>query len=727
MTARAVFQKVYLSKVEVLTVEKISYISYDNISVQFNNEDNTFCVKYREEEIICNAEITVVRPDNTEIKLGTFKKRDIAHLFNVEDSTLKINYSESDCISENVSVEFRLSSKGLLFKVSQMMLNTSKIRGSVCWGDNMANDTFAMCIGRDGLDLRCALGPACSTVDNALYNRKSDSALVIDGGKSVRFKYNWDTENYDFTLETSGIEFQQRFNIHIEEGIISEKYNIDFGSINKNSTFKKPPAGWMTWYAVKFDAGEKTVLENVEFQSKYLKKYGADTIWIDWEWYHKDMEGRRDDGVDTFNPDRQKYPNGLKFISDKIKAAGFVPALWVGFTNDPSENEYAKENPEIILKNKAIWCGSYFYDFSHPKYLCEFLPKALKQVFDWGYEAVKFDTIPASLEYHDMYHMNMYNPNLTTKDAFRNAMKMAREVLGKNMYMLSCAAIKDQDLLWAADIFDAARVGNDVFDWEDYIKEGVLRTIKFYPMHNIVFYCDPDNVILRDEFNTYNQAASRIYFVSLLGLPMTFGDDFKTLQSERVDLIRKCLPVMDIHPMDINSLYKLPQEFVINLSIELPFESYNVVNVFNTKDTKGKAKVYLDKDLHLDCGEYHIYDFTNDKYIGAVKDFFESKNDEYQSKIFCVRKKTEVPQIVSTSRHISQGAAEVSKMFFKDNTLCFAASLVSGDEYKVALYIPEGFKLCDSDVFETKSEGCITYFRFVPDVTKEYEFKLKFI
>ena len=260
---------------------------------------------------------------------------------------------------------------------------------------------------------------------------------------------------------------------------------------------------------------------------------------VDWEWYHKDMKGLRDDGADTFNPDKEKYPNGLKYVSDKIKEAGFIPALWLGFTNDVADNEYTKENPEIILVEQKQWCGRYFYDFSHPKYLNEFLPKALSNVFNWGYEAVKFDTIPNSLIYHDEYHMNMYDVTLTTKEAFRGVIKKLREVLGENMYMLSCAATRDQDLLWAADIFDAARVGDDIFKWDEFIENGINRVIKFYPMHNVVLYADPDNVILRDEFNTYNQAASRIYFVSLLGLPITFGDEFKALSDDRLDLIKK--------------------------------------------------------------------------------------------------------------------------------------------------------------------------------------------
>ena len=66
-----------------------------------------------------------------------------------------------------------------------------------------------------------------------------------------------------------------------------------------------------------------------------------------------DEESVRDDGVDTFNIDKTKYPNGLKVVSDKIRELGFIPSLWIGFTNETFENDYIKEHPEV-LEEKTI-------------------------------------------------------------------------------------------------------------------------------------------------------------------------------------------------------------------------------------------------------------------------------------------------------------------------------------------------------------------------------------
>ena len=708
--------------------EKLIYISYGENAVIYNSENGTFSARLTGVgEVIKNASLVLKKPDGKIIDIKNFKSYHHNREFNIENNELNISYQYGEEKGFCPEIGFRLNNDGIRITVLGVKDCIAAIEGEAFFGEDMGNDTFAMCMERSGLDLRCAVGPATSEIDNALFDRKNDRALLIEGGKKIRYKFNWEKGCYDFKLTFGEVAFQQKFDISIKKDILKEKYNVNFSPINKNATFKKPPAGWMTWYAVKFNASEETVLENVKFQTEHLKKYGADAVWIDWEWYHNNLNGVRDDGVNTFVPDSKMYPNGLKYISDEIKKAGFTPALWVGFTHDSSRNEFTKEHPEIILAENEEWCGREFYDFSHPLYLEEFLPKALKQVKDWGYEAIKFDTLPIAIEYHEKHHMNMYDPTLSTKEAFLKAMKKTREVLGNDMYMLSCAAIKDADFLWAADIFDAGRVGNDIFEWEEFIKEGVERTLKFYPLHNILIYPDPDNVVLREEFNTINQAESRIYFVAFLGLPMTFGDDFKVLSKERVDLIKQCLPVMDVHPMDINEPVRDPGEMIINLLIENPYESYNVVNVFNVNKKDTVRRVNITSDLHLEDGEYHIFDFKNKKYLGAVKDFFEVKAGPCQSNIFCVRKKLTIPQIISTSRHISQGAVEIEDLTQNEEFIKFTSKLIANDSYKVYIYIPDGFKLKEEyEKTAVKTDENVYCFEYLKDLDGSYDFRIDF-
>ncbi len=707
------------------------YCSYDDYAVIFDTAKNSFiCCAGGRESVIDAKEVKVYcKGDGKYYPLSEFEICNCERKNEIEENVLQITYSSNNIFKYQLSLEFRLNRFGIKITVFGIGENVLCIKGSASWGDDAANNTFPMCVGRSGGDIRAALGPAASKIDNSLYDRLSDSALCIKGGKEVRFKFDWTEQTYGFELKTGLVEYQQRFLISVKKDIIADEYGIDYAPINKKSIFKKPPAGWMTWYAVRFDASEKTVAENTLFQKKYLKEYGADAVWIDWEWYHKSFSGERDDGCDTFNPDREKYPRGLKAVSQNIEKAGFTPCLWIGFTHDSSHNKFTKEHPEMILKEKISWCGKYFYDMSTPVYLEEFLPEALRRVKDWGYKAVKFDTLPIIIDYHEENHMNMYNPALTTKQVFRNAMKKTREELGNDTYMLACAAVKDADILWAADIFDAARVGNDIFEWNDFIKEGVMRTLKFYAMHNMVLYTDPDNLIVREELNDKYQAASRAYFVSLLGLPMTFGDNLPELSQERIRLIQKCLPVLDIHPMDIRKPIVDDKILTINLFVEKPWESYNVVNVFNLTDEAAEKIVHIEKDLHLESGKYFIFDYNSGRLSCITDDSICVNLKPCESKIFAVRKKTDGVQLLSTSRHISQGAAEIEFLYRNEEkcSLQLRCNLVKEDLYSIYLYIPQKYCISDLGGFTAdEKDGAVQKLSFMPERTGVYDFEINF-
>jgi hypothetical protein len=143
--------------------------------------------------------------------------------------------------------------------------------------------------------------------------------------------------------------------------------------------------------------------------------------------------------------------------------------------------------------------------------------------------------------------------------------------------MLSCSSAGDQSVLWASDIFDAARVGEDIFKWEDFLSRGVDMTLRYFPLHNNTIFLDCDNVVMREEFNDTLQAASRIFFVSMLGLPITFGDEFDALDEKRISFIKSCLPVLNIHPTRICKEKVKESILKTNLAIAKKWERYDIL------------------------------------------------------------------------------------------------------------------------------------------------------
>ncbi len=703
------------------------YCSYQDYTAIFDCETRTFDVCYKKNPIIKDAYIEG-------IYRGWKKIMDTADYPICETSSetgrytqdfhfMTLNYkktAEDEKPALTIKIFVGISSVWVTAIEPQNV--TVKVAGVINAEAKNKEDIFAVSLERQTDDLRCAIGSAVSRVDHAVYNRTTDVAIAAGKSGETEITLCKKCGKYKF-ITRPGVK---EFHMWQKDNVLADKYSIKFSAMNRNTKYKLPPVGWMTWYAVKFDACEEKVLTNAKWQAENLAEYGANTVWVDWEWYHKDMEGVRDDGVNSLMCDPVKYPNGMKYVADKIKEMGMIPALWISNTNEPCTNEFIEKYPDIVLVDDKTWCGHYYYDFSHPDYLERFLPASVSNVHKWGYEVVKLDTIPISLSAHEKNHGNMYDPTLTTREAFIKMVEKTREVLGKDMYMLSCSGYSNSSVLWASHIFDAARIGADVFNWHEY-RNTIPQIMLFYPLHNIQLYNDTDNVVLREEFNDIEQAKTRTVMTSLLGLPMTFGDEFSALDDARINLIKRALPILDVHPTDFSNAIYNNHDYIINLEIEKPWEEYNVSGVINMAGEEDSRILSLCEDFHLDDGEYLVFDYYHDKLLGKFTDKLPLDFLPYESRVLAFRKKLDRPQIVSTSRHITQGAAEIVDMKYEDDKLTLTASLIKDDSYTVSIYVPCTYKISCYEGFDTKSEdGNLVRLTMLPKKTGEYSFTVCF-
>lgn len=565
---------------------------------------------------------------------------------------------------------------------------TPVFRGYLKWGQ--VEDCFAVSLDRKsgGNDLRSALGPAVSAIDDTLFDRKTDEALRICGSQKTRLGFSWEQNAY--TFETRG-----HFLVTVMQHVYESRFQVSYSPINKHNTFPKPPAGWMTWYAVQFDANEQTVLENARCQRIYLQDYGADTIWVDWEWYHSgNPNPDPPESISYFSPDPTRYPHGLGYVANEIRKLGFVPALWVGPTSEPTMTSICREFENAICAERQVWCGRYFFDITDELVVEELIPRAFKMIREWGYSALKWDCLPLTLEIADRFHSFLKHPEVSTDEALRKICQKARETVGTDFYMLSCSGENDRSVLMASHIFDAARIGGDVFKWKEFLSETVERILRLYPYHNVILYCDPDNVVLRPEFNDYEQAKSRISFVSLLGLPVTIGDDLTKLSMDRIELLRRALPTMDIHPMDVREMSLNGEYVLVNLLINQPYETWNVVDLLNLQDQEATFKLSFEHDLLLEEESYLVFDYWNRSLLGIFDREVTITLGKGSSGVYAVRRLTGRPQLASTTRHITQGAAELVSIQWDQSscTLNGMSKVVKGDDYRIFLYVPDEYQ-----------------------------------
>ena len=617
------------------------------------------------------------------------------------ENCISIILSDGPKAMPDAQINIILSRNGVTVKASSKNGYKAEFCGDLHWGKNPEHSTFAVSLDRPGYGLRAACGPAVSKWDDALLNQEDGSLVRLISEDYLRLGYSWDKGAYTFKA-TKG------FLLRVLPRYFEDRFQIPYHPLCKNQ-YPAPPAGWMTWYAVKFGACEEAVLENTRLQKELLAPYGADTIWVDWEWYHSGFfDGMKTD-VSFFEPDKQMYPHGMAALAQQIKQAGFIPALWIAPTHEPKETEFIRQNPDAVALDHVFWFGRYLFDITHPKYLQDYLPRAIRQVPLWGYEALKWDCLPHTLNYADRVHEYLWDPECSTYEAYRKVIQTAREILGEDFYMLSCSGSNERTVLTACDIFDAARIGGDIFTWDEFKKSLVDRILRLYPYHNTVIYCDPDNVVLRPEFNDLNQARTRMTMVSLLGLPTTFGDDLRNLPADRLDVLRRGLPTLDIHPMEMREQLLDRDELVVNLMVSRPFESWNVAGIINLAEESRQIDVDLSDDLGLENGEYLVYEYWTNTFYGVVRDTVTVTVPACGTAVLAVRKKTGHLQLVSTSRHITQGAADLLELHYCDGVLSGISKVVKDDPYTIYAFDPKTERLITKD-FLPESTGKLSWY-----------------
>lgn len=681
---------------------KYVYTNYKKYSVRYDLEANAFDLMIDGRGwVVRNAKVTAVTTQKgARYALSDFAAPraavgGAASFFGGEDlSSLSVVYDGAGASGRDVVVGFVLSDAGIQFSVGGDSSANYEVAGELHWGDHAQIETMAVCINRVGDDFRVASGPATTAADNALFDRDTDAALKFDTKGKLRLKYDWERESYRFSFENEYSCFGNAFTMTTQEHVYEDVVHMPYKKMNPNSTFKTPPVGWMSWYAVQFAASEQTVMENAKFQEKYLKKYGADTVWVDWEWYHRDFSGQGDADVDMFHPDPITYPNGLKKVAGRIEELGFTPALWVGPTNDPTENEMVKKHPEAIISIKPDWCGQYWFDVTHPAFLNEVLPRMLNQPKDWGYKAIKWDCLPSTHLLMDRVQDRMYENGISSREAMSRMFRKAREIMGEDFYMLYCCALSQREIDLACEVFDGARIGGDIFRWDEFLTFLVDKLYKYYSLHNVVMLNDPDNVVIRDKFNSMDQARTRAAIVSIMGLPFTFGDNLPDLQPERVEVLRRSIPpIPHAHPMDIRTGCSNRREMKINLAVERPFGSWNVVDLVNLAEENVDIELDFARDLHLDVdgNEYFVYDFWEGSSYSVKNGRLVLPMAPCASRILSVVKKLDRPVVVSTSRHIAHGAIDIKdvKWDAAAKVLSGVSAVVGGDDYSIIVATPD--------------------------------------
>ena len=292
---------------------------------------------------------------------------------------------------------------------------------------------------------------------------------------------------------------------------LRELYNsLHFSQI---SHLGKTPGGWESWYNHYANINENLILADLDSLTKTENVISTGTF--------SSKIFQIDDGWETalgdWEPRKDRFPNGLAPLVQKIEESGFIPGLWIAPFIIDSRSKTAAEHPNWLLRNEKhelltagynpLWGKKgnfYCLDLSRDDVI-DYLDKLMETIInDWGFRYIKLDFMYAGMLY------GLYNtPTASYKIYNRAIAKLTsrnKTNKGSPVAYLGCGIPFELSFKYTP----LCRIGCDTYEhWKNRLarllnwngrNEAYLNlkdTLGHALWNNTVFANDPDVVFVR--------------------------------------------------------------------------------------------------------------------------------------------------------------------------------------------------------------------------------------
>ena len=316
----------------------------------------------------------------------------------------------------------------------------------------------------------------------------------------------------------------------------------------------KPAMGWTSWYYYYTGINESIIVKNID--TFVQKNIPIDVFQIDDGWQQS---------VGDWLTVNQKFPNGLKIISDKIHAQNWKAGLWLAPLACEQNSFIVKEKPHWILKNekgnflKIGFNPLWSYWFYALDIYNEEVRNYLKEVFNtilntWNFDLVKLDFL---------YGTALIPRNGKSRGAVMyDTMQFLRECVGEKL-ILGCGV----PLYAAKGTTDYCRIGPDIhLSWDftllkwirarerPSVANAIHNTISRRQLSGKWFWNDPDVFLLRKNKNllSFSEQYSLLLANLLFGHLIFTSDNIIEYNEMKMKLYTSIFPLMKIEEPQVS-------------------------------------------------------------------------------------------------------------------------------------------------------------------------------
>ena len=593
-------------------------------------------------------------------------------------------------------------------------------------------DSAEAVIGRvaPGLDadvVQLGIGDTTSRLCNAVFLPRRDEAMGFQADGLKLSKGDGSAR-----VECSG-----PLRVTVLRDYMKAHRNLPWYQPMERRAFPTPPAGWCSWYYYYTRITEKEVVRNTDWLAEHLRQFGCQWVQIDDGW-----QGRGDGygtNRDWFVTCKRDFPHGMKFLANYIRAKGFRPGIWcIPFSQ--SDRKLYKRQPGLFVHRPdggtpGERSTPLPYEWMHPsermfewsgRYVIDPTGRAgdryLRKLFEmlcneWGYQYVKIDAQSSMPGIYADHRQRLADSSLDGEHVYRMGLDIIKGVMGRDKFLLNCGGA------WAsAGQCEGIRIGGDVQASWAGVATAAECTLRWLWLNTLAFYTDPDAVCVREPLS-YEQARAWAVLAGITGQLLMTSDKMYELPEDRVELLRRILPVADIHPMELYPMDTRVWPGVFDLKVDLPGVGlWDVVACFNWSTTDARKVELTPQRLGLETGEY----LWQDVWARALRQPTDGKLTlevpPCSCRVLSIWPRTDHPQFIGTNRHLTQGAVDVVAVEWDAKALKIRgrSNVVGGDAYRIYMHVPQGYRAVSRAV-EQYGEMAVLTLRHEQNETVHWE------
>jgi len=398
--------------------------------------------------------------------------------------------------------------------------------------------------------------------------------------------------------------------------------------------------------------------------------------------------------------DRGGYP--FTYMQSGRRSEDFVKRHpdWMLF-NDPyrpiiGERRWTQEltypsrfRDDYGKSDRMVWC----YDFTDPGFAGH-LQKVYARLKNAGIKGIFYDYPEITAWAYEGGFENQY---ATTAWAYRRMFGLAREGLGKEAFLQERNIVRGSDI--TLGLVSSQRVWGDT----DVISPDMasLGGLRWYKNRVVVNYDMDAKSLTKAETTAQRDGVRAMLTMSYVASGrFLLGNSFSQLSADQVYDMSRTFPYhttpQSARPIDAFEKeveYPRIYAFEVNPSWhQLTLYNYNLnpsqpeANDFTVWLGKSLNEGGLGLDSHR---QYYAYDFWNNCLIGLINgnDPFKQTLRPDEARMISLHAKEDVPQFVSTNRHIMQGYIDLKDVQWNAarKTLSGTASVIGGEVYTIVI------------------------------------------